>query len=193
MSGQWNIGGEGTAIPLEIREFAASAQMELTDHVDRLYEEHYETLYRYLILTGSSRVDADEVVQEAFLRLLRAAAAGSAIREPRNWLLRVCHNIRRDEARREIRRPGATEQEQASHARREPDPNPDPEAASIEHERFERVRVAMARLNARQCEFLLLRAEGMKLREIAEIYGVTIQSVAESCGRAMEKLGKLIK
>jgi hypothetical protein len=33
----------------------------------------------------------------------------------------------------------------------------------------------------------------MKLREIADMYGLTIQSVAESCGRAMEKLGRLIK
>ena len=193
MSDRWNMIGEGSAISLEFRGFAVSTHLELTNHVERLYEEHYEPIYRFLILTGSSKADADEIVQEAFLRLLRFIAAGNTIVEPRNWLLKVCHNIRRDEARRESRRPAATEHELAIQALREADPNPDPEATALEQERFELIRVAMTRLNARQCEFLLLRAEGMKLREIAEMYGLTIQSVAESCGRAMEKLGRLIK
>jgi RNA polymerase sigma-70 factor (ECF subfamily) len=185
--------GEGSAISLEFRGFAVSTHLELTNHVERLYEQYYELIYRFLMLTGSSKTDADEILQEAFLRLLRFVAAGNAIEEPRNWLLKVCHNLRRDEARRESRRPIASEHEMAAQALREPDPSPDPEATALEHERFELIRVAMSRLNARQCEFLLLRAEGMKLREIAEMYGVTVQSVAESCGRAMEKLGRLIK
>ncbi len=187
------MSGEVSAISLEIRGFAGSKQLDLTDHVERLYEQHYEPVYRYLILTGSSRADSDEILQEAFLRLLRFNAAGNAIAEPRNWLIRVCHNIRRDDARRENRRPGATQQEVSNQALREADLNPDPERVALENERLELVRIAMTQLNARQREFLLLRAEGMKLREIAEMYGVTVQSVAESCGRAMEKLGRLIR
>jgi RNA polymerase sigma-70 factor (ECF subfamily) len=194
MSDRWNMsGGEGSVLSLEIRGFAVSTHLELADHVERLYEEHYDPVYRFLILTGSSRADADEIVQEAFLRLLRFFAAGNTIDEPRHWLLRVCHNIRCDEARRESRRPPATEHELANQALHEADSKPDPEAVALEHERFELVRLAMTRLNARQREFLLLRAEGMKLREIAEMYGVSVQSVAESCGRAMEKLGRLVK
>jgi transcriptional regulator len=49
----------------------------------------------------------------------------------------------------------------------------------------------MAQLTERQTKFLLLRAEGLKLREIAEMYGLTVQSVAESCERAMDRLGRL--
>jgi DNA-binding CsgD family transcriptional regulator len=49
----------------------------------------------------------------------------------------------------------------------------------------------MARLTKRQYQYMLLRAEGMKLREIAELYGVAVASVAEACGRAMETLGRL--
>ena len=52
-------------------------------------------------------------------------------------------------------------------------------------------RAAFSRLTTRQCEYLNLRAEGLKLREIAELHGVTIQSVAETCARAIEALGKM--
>jgi RNA polymerase sigma-70 factor (ECF subfamily) len=168
------------------------SQKDLTDHVERLYDEHYRPVYRYLVLTGAARADADEVLQEAFLRLLRVLGDGQDIARPRNWLLRVCHNIRQDAVRRQIRRRSATAEEIETHDLSQTDPEPNPEAQAAEHEQLDRVRRAMSQLSARQREYLLLRAEGMKLREIAELYGTALQSVAESCARAMEKLGRLI-
>jgi len=165
---------------------------ELADEVDQIYSDHYDAIYRYVILSGSPVADADEIVQETFLRLLRFLATGRRIEKPRNWLLRVCHNVRLDNQRRDDRIPPATMEEVEGYSRHRPDTKPNPELALIAQERIEYVRDAMAQLSARQCEFLLLRAEGMKLREIAETYGITVQSVAESCARAIAKLGTLI-
>src|SRR5262249_42508528 len=95
-----------------------------------------------------------------------------------------------DDARRERRAPAATQAEQDAFAARAQDPAPGPELSLLERERTEQVRTAMAGLTPRQHEYLLLRAEGMKLREIAKLYGVAIQSVAESCARAIERLGR---
>jgi DNA-directed RNA polymerase specialized sigma24 family protein len=33
--------------------------------------------------------------------------------------------------------------------------------------------------------------EGLKLREIAEMFGVTVQTVSESCAKAMLKFGNV--
>lgn len=67
----------------------------------------------------------------------------------------------------------------------------DPELQLLNRERLERVHRAIRTLTATQCGYLLLRAEGLKFREIAEMHGVTVGSVSEVCGRAMKKLGKL--
>jgi len=72
----------------------------------------------------------------------------------------------------------------ASHA-------PSPEESVIHRERFDRLEKAMQALSERQHQYLLLRAEGLTFREIAEVHGVTIQSVAETCARAIERVGKL--
>jgi DNA-binding CsgD family transcriptional regulator len=49
----------------------------------------------------------------------------------------------------------------------------------------------LAGLTQRQFEYLLLRAEGLKLGEIAQMFEVTVQTVAESCARAIERLGRV--
>jgi RNA polymerase sigma factor (sigma-70 family) len=67
--------------------------------------------------------------------------------------------------------------------------NPEVETIRLEH--YARLRRAMECLTERQYEYLLLRAEGLKLREIAEIEGVSVQSVAEVCARAMDRLARL--
>ncbi|HYL39156.1 MAG TPA: sigma-70 family RNA polymerase sigma factor [Bryobacteraceae bacterium] len=191
VSDEWNSSGECSAISLEIQGFAATRR-ELSGQVDQFYDEHYEAVYRYLVLSGSLPADADEILQEAFIRLFRLLSTGGRVEKPRNWLLRVCHNLRVDEVRREDRNPSVTQQAFERYARAEPDPQPNPESRMLAGERIERVRTALGQLNKRQREFLLLRADGLKLREIAELYGVTVQSVAESCARAIDKLGKLI-
>ncbi|MGC4050017.1 MAG: sigma-70 family RNA polymerase sigma factor [Paludibaculum sp.] len=66
-----------------------------------------------------------------------------------------------------------------------------PEEALIDHERFSRLQRAMDSLTERQHQYVLMRSEGMTLREIAAMHGVTVQSVAETCARAIERLGKL--
>ena len=69
--------------------------------------------------------------------------------------------------------------------------DPTPEAMAMSRERHERVRAAMANLTDRQYQCVLLRSQGLKLREIAEMFGISGVTVAEACGRAMEKLGRL--
>jgi RNA polymerase sigma-70 factor (ECF subfamily) len=184
--------GQVPSIPIEVPSFAVPTRRDIADQIDRFYQDNYAPLYRYLVLTGSTSGDAHDVIQEAFFRLLRFLRAGSGIDKPRNWLLRVCHNIRLDEKRRGNRWPLATEEEVLRYTETEPDPQPNPESAALQGERLARMRTALAQLSRRQCEYLLLRAEGVKLREIAEMYEVTPQAVADACGRAMERLGKLI-
>src|SRR5215831_10377891 len=96
--------GKGPSeVSLEIQGVRTPARMELAQRVEQLYQDLYDAVYRYLMLTGSNPVDANEYTQEAFLRLFKSLKAGQNIEKPRNWLISVAHNARLYEARKESR------------------------------------------------------------------------------------------
>ena len=143
------------------------------------------------MLSGSSASEADDLIQEGFLRLFRYLAGGHNVENPKSWLMRVLHNIRIDEVRKH-KREFALEQPEfeylIGHLRTV---GPDAEAQMIANQELERVQKAIGKLAPRQYQYLLLRAEGLKLREIAEMFRVTVQTVSESCAKAMQELGRL--
>lgn len=187
MTSNLNSGG-AASLSLAVSRLRRSQRMQTQERVEQLYLELYSPVYRYLVLTGSVAEDADELTQETFLRLFRCLRAGQKVEKPKQWLISVAHNLRCDWLDRERRHPtkvALTDKTASS------DPAPDPEAAALETERRQQVEKALGRLTVRQAEYLHLRAEGLKLREIADIYGITVQTVAESCARAIERLGML--
>jgi len=56
------------------------------------------------------------------------------------------------------------------------------------HKRLRRLRSAYAQLTPRQRDCLLLRAEGLRYREIALVLGVSVQRVGEMMQRAINLL-----
>ena len=76
--------------------------------VELLYVEHFTAIYRYLVLSGSSPADADEIAQETFLRLFTWLSRGQRVEKPRPWLMSVAHNLRLGELQRAARNAGST-------------------------------------------------------------------------------------
>lgn len=164
----------------------------MAERVLRLYQEYSETVLRYLLHVGYTADQADDFVQEAFLRLFKTLQRGDAIEKPKNWLLSVVHHIKADEIRRNNRMVAFHPDEvepfdacPAGHAAT-------PETELLKNERASRLQKAMLQLTQRQYQYLILRTEGLKLREIAEIFGVSVQSVAEACTRAIDHLGRVL-
>jgi RNA polymerase sigma-70 factor (ECF subfamily) len=161
--------------------------------VEDLYGEHYAGLHRSLLLAGCQPADADDYVQESFLRLCRFLNQGHTVHKPKSWLIRVVNNIRTDDTRREHRVTTRTLAELETQLAKSLSAVPDAESASLERERLASLEKATGRLTGRQHQFLILRAEGLKFREIAKLHGVTIQTVAETCARATNTLGRLTR
>jgi RNA polymerase sigma-70 factor (ECF subfamily) len=163
----------------------------LAAYVSGLYEEHHGSLLRHLILSGSSAPEAEDLIQEGFLRLFRHLGSGQKVDNPRSWLLRVLHNLRIDEFRKHKREFALDRPEFECMVAQMRTKGPDAEAQVIAQEQQARVQKAIGKLAPRQYQYLLLRAEGLKLREIAEMFRVTVQTVSESCAKAMLELGRL--
>ena len=149
---------------------------QLAGYVSGLYEEHYAGLFRHLILSGSTAAEADDLIQEGFLRLFRHLGSGHPVDNPRWWLVKVMHNLRIDDIRKRKREFALDQPELTSMIEQMRTTGPDAEAEIIAREEQVRVQKAISRLAPRQYQYLLLRAEGLKLREIAEMFRVTVQT-----------------
>ena len=142
---------DGTAIPLVLNaDRLAYGGRDPAQEVARLYSLHASSLHRYLLLSGSQAADADELLQEGFLRLFRAMSRGESIDNHKAWLVRVLQNLRTDKARRDSL---YTEDSQHEVDGRTPlwssDP-PSPEDAVITSERFHRLNQAIRTLSEKQ-------------------------------------------
>lgn len=151
--------------------------------VQRLFEEHFDVLYRYLVrLTGDPDAAAD-AAQEAFIRLIEKEPDG---RQVRAWLFRVATNLIRDSSRVRRRRAELLQ----SFPDRVPigDAPAEPERALELKERRGVVRSALAVLSTRDRTLLLMREEGFSHQEMAQAVGTTTKSVGSMIARALHKL-----
>ena len=164
--------------------------LTLQDQVSAAYEEFRDDVYRYLLLLGLSPSQAQETAQEAFLRLYVAQRGGTRIRHARAWVFTVSHNL-------------ALNLKQAEHGIHLFDPSdasgiqyastdPDPERQAIDNQRNAKLQNALASLSEQQRHCLLLRAEGFRYREIADIIGVGTSTVGEFLRRAISRLRKTV-
>jgi RNA polymerase sigma-70 factor (ECF subfamily) len=65
-----------------------------------------------------------------------------------------------------------------------------PEKAILEKEKFRRLRAAVGLLPESERECLLLRAGGLRYREIGDVLGLATSTVADTVERAIKKLAE---
>jgi RNA polymerase sigma-70 factor, ECF subfamily len=146
---------------------------------DSVFNDLYPSVYRYLHrLTGDADV-AEDVAQEAFMRLLRQELPDDEIRP---WLFTVAMNLVRDRARKSERRQRLLTTA-PSLVSRLPLPDEDMEQT----ERITAVRSVLERIPERDRQLLLMREEGFKYDEIARVIGVAPASVGTLIARALKK------
>ncbi|MGA2878050.1 MAG: sigma-70 family RNA polymerase sigma factor [Bryobacteraceae bacterium] len=151
-----------------------------------LFRELRKPLLRYLVCLGLSPDEAQDVVQDAFLSLHRHLSSGGSQENMRSWLFRVAHNQARNR--------------QNSYERRFSSPLEDgveavldeatPERVLLEKEKFQRLGNAIRTLAGAERECLVLRASGLRYREIGEVLGIATSTVADIVERAVKKLAE---
>lgn len=156
------------------------------DRVSRLFENHHEALYRYLVrLSGDADLAAD-AAQETFVRLFEQP---STARIERGWLFRVGTNLILDRVRTTARRDRLLG---ASGERTMGDPPRDPHAALEAEQRRLAVVAALRALSDKERIAVLMREEGFAHREIADAVGTTTGSVGTLLARALDRLASQI-
>jgi len=160
-----------------------SAELERT--VGEVFVVLRDPIYRYVFSTVRNAGDAEDLTQEAFIRLLRDLRKGHAIENVKAWLFRVAHNLVIDFSRRS---PVPESLDAAANQRMTeemPDPSPSAEERALDWASRCRLLRTLAPQERRCME---LRAEGLRYREIAEILGIKIPTVQTTLDRAIKKI-----
>ena len=119
-------------------------------------------LLRYVRRLTGSGSDAEEIVQDTFLKLHVQMTDGPELTNVRAWLFRVATNAARDlERERRVR---------ARDAAAPPDMNVVDFETVLQRQQL--TRRALRRLPSRMRQILLLWSEGFSYREMAEIAGI---------------------
>jgi RNA polymerase sigma-70 factor (ECF subfamily) len=177
------MSGDSVPWALPLSRFRTSDREATT-----LFRELRKPLLRYLVSLGLSSDEAQDVVQDAFLSLHRHLSAGGSQENIRSWLFRVAHNQARNRQTSYERRFSAP-LDDASGVESTLD-RATPERVLLEKEKFERLGNAIRTLAGAERDCLLLRASGLRYREIGEVLGIATSTVADIVDRAVKKLAE---
>jgi RNA polymerase sigma-70 factor, ECF subfamily len=175
---------------LSVADHATATSYRPAERFDDLFRQLYPRLVPLAERLLGDRAEAEDVVQEAFLRLARsgqnAPADDEALLDRPNevvgaWLRRVVLNLGvnrlRDRRRADARILRATRLDGALDPDRGPADDDSPPHAVLRAEARDEVRAALAALPERQRACLLLRHAGHSYAEIAATLGIAIGSV----------------
>ena len=171
---------------------ALDQTVDKTRTIAQLVAEYSTALYRVAFSVTRNAAEAEDAVQETFVRVLRHESRLHEIRDYRVWLVRIVWNIVLDRKRRTKTRP--ENEDIADHARALPSADRPADAMVISSQEQARILALIERLPAREREALLLSAvEELSTAEIAAALGTTESSIRSRIFRARKELALLLE
>jgi RNA polymerase sigma factor (sigma-70 family) len=147
---------------------------------EHLYRHYVKDVYHYALALLRNPADAEDVTQTTFLNAYRAWQRGQEIEKPRNWLIKIAHNV----ARTRYARSSCRVKEVPLDDHLDQLAVPEEERPNIEG-----VLRALGRLPFNQRAALVMRElEGRSYVEIADTIGVSVPAVETLIFRARKSL-----
>ncbi len=157
-----------------------------------LVERHSRYVFNVAYRMTGSAQDAEDIVQEAFLKAYRQLSRFEARSDFRTWLHRIAVNCSIDLIRtRRHREVGQdlSNLEDAGGAEPAPAGMAGPDRLMFSAEIRERVTAGLAQLTiAERAAFTLRHVEGLPIREVAEALGLKTEAAKNSIFRAVRKM-----
>jgi RNA polymerase sigma-70 factor (ECF subfamily) len=163
------------------------------ESIEELFEALESPLLSYAFRLAGERSLAEDIVQEAFMRL---HANFAEVREPRRWLYRTVHNLalnQRRAAGKIVPLAPALPDDQFQAEAADPQPLPDEQIVRLEG--IGLVRLSLQSLDERSREILQLKFhENLSYKEISSRTGLTVGHVGYLLHHAIKNIaGELAK
>jgi RNA polymerase sigma-70 factor (ECF subfamily) len=157
---------------------------------EELVRMHQGLAFRVALIAAGDAGDAEEAVQDGFVKAYRALGRFRDGSPFRPWLLRIVANEARNRRRSAGRRSGLALRAAAAASG---DAAPSPEAAALAHERRDELLDGLGRLDERDREVLVHRfVLDLGEEETAAALGVRRGTVKSRTSRALERLRALV-
>lgn len=168
----------------------ARAQVGDLRAFEELVERHRRRVYSLAYRMTSTHEDADDVLQETFVRAFTNLRRFDLERPFANWLYTIAANLCLDRQRRAKREKRVDwERVEDTCLENAPAPALTPERAVVNGELRGEIQDAISRLPDRQrAALVLFEVEGMKVREVAELMQCSEGAVKSTLHRARHRM-----
>jgi RNA polymerase sigma factor (sigma-70 family) len=172
-----------------MRPVEASVESPGWETIEELFAALEAPLLTYALRLGGERGLAEDVVQEAFMKL---HSQFEQVREPRRWLYRTVHNLALNQRRRTSKivplNPSA-ENENSPVTGDTADPAPLPDEQIIRLEGIGLVRLSLEILDERSRELIRLKfTEELSYRDISARTGISVSNVGYLLHHALKDI-----
>ena len=156
--------------------------------MDRL-PTYFRRMRRILLRRGRTREEAEDLIQEAFLKMQEYCERGGQVHQPEGFLvrtvLRLAANARRDEHRELYTNDNVEELALII------DTHPTPDEVLAGDQCLERMRNTLDAVSRRTCDiFFMHRLDGLSYAQIAQQMGVSISAVEKHIASALVALAQ---
>jgi RNA polymerase sigma-70 factor (ECF subfamily) len=182
--------GSTSRTPLS-REELEGVRSRSESALDAFFEHFFDRVFAHVARLVGNPLLAEDLTQEAFLRMHRGIDQLDPARDPAPWVFTVVSNTVRDywRSRQHRARSLETDIEQGSGTLRNGRPQPDRQLEEKEDARA--IRKALDSLSESDREILLLRnREELNASEIAQVLQIKPEAVRQRHSRAVARLAK---
>jgi RNA polymerase sigma-70 factor, ECF subfamily len=172
------------------RTHASPASSPLAEEVASLFDGLRDRLLRYVLSLGLPVQDGEEIIQEVFLSLFRHLQRGKSRSNLRGWVFRVAYNLALKRLNRARSGLQSLVDEALTPERFLTDPNPNPEVQMASNQKRQRLLAIIGALPEQDRRCLVLRAEGLRYREISEVLDISLGAVSLSLERSLTRLAR---
>jgi RNA polymerase sigma-70 factor (ECF subfamily) len=152
--------------------------------LERLYDEHAQSLYAFLLNLTRDEADTRDVLQDVFVKLVRDLELLAGVRDERAFLIRLAHNAAIDLIRRRGTR-DKTREEFAAETISPFAPTSDPDKQTFRAALAE----ALTELPAEQRAVVHLKLwEGLPFEQIAAALDIPLNTAASRYRYGLDKL-----
>jgi RNA polymerase sigma-70 factor (ECF subfamily) len=157
--------------------------------VERLYDEHAQALFAFLLSLTRHEADTRDLFQEVFVKLAKRPELLDGVRDERAFLLRLAHNLAVDL----IRRRGTREKHHdqlAAETLALFAPSADPDERALR----EALAAALGDIPPDQRAVVHLKLwEGLTFEQIAELLGIPLNTAASRYRYGLDKLRERLR
>ncbi len=176
---------------MEDSELAAIEQARAgsSDAFRTLVERHSRAVFRLAYRMTGNEQDAEDTVQETFLRAYKQLARFDGRAKFSTWLMAIASNYALDLLRARRRRGELSEEDGVRPLLNRPASDPSPERVAQGAQIRERLRSALKDLSdAERTAFIMRHFEGVSIDEISRVLGSSSGSTRQSVFRAVQKI-----